>query len=136
MSAGPTRESVPGGIMELQPRGYKKVVQLIDKGATIPNPLSLHIGDEVDLSRVSARGLTIYPGCRIYGVKTVISPGVTLGAEGPVTVEDCALGPKVELKGGFFRQSCFLRRPAWVSGQRCGQVVCWRRKRAERTPSG
>ncbi len=48
--------------MELQPRGYRKVVQLIDKGATIPNPSSLHIGDEVDLSRVSAKGLTIYPG--------------------------------------------------------------------------
>ena len=65
--------------MELQPRGYKKVVQLMDKGAMIPNPSSLHIGDEVDLSRVSAKGLTIYPGCRIYGAKTVISPGVDVG---------------------------------------------------------
>jgi UDP-N-acetylglucosamine/UDP-N-acetylgalactosamine diphosphorylase len=96
--------------MEIQPRGYKKVVQLIDKGATIPNPSSLHIGDEVDLSRVSAKGLTIYPGCRIYGAKTVISPGAILGAEGPVTMEDCALGPKVELKAGYFRQSVFLER--------------------------
>ncbi len=94
--------------MELQPRGYRKVVQLMDKGATIPNPSSLHIGDEVDLSRVAAKGLTIYPGCRIYGEKTVISPGVTLGAEAPVTVEDCALGAKVELKGGYFKQSVFL----------------------------
>ena len=94
--------------MELQPRGYKKVVQLIDKGAAIPNPSSLHVGDEVDLSRVVAKGLTVYPGCRIYGAKTVISPGVVLGAEGPVIVEDCALGPKVELKGGYFKQSVFL----------------------------
>jgi bifunctional UDP-N-acetylglucosamine pyrophosphorylase/glucosamine-1-phosphate N-acetyltransferase len=96
--------------MELQPRGYKKVIQLIDKGANIPNPTSLHIGDEVDLSRVSARGLTIYPGCRIYGAKTVISPGAVLGAEAPVTLEDCALGPKVELKGGYFKQSVFLEK--------------------------
>jgi bifunctional UDP-N-acetylglucosamine pyrophosphorylase/glucosamine-1-phosphate N-acetyltransferase len=96
--------------MELQPRGYKKVVQLIDKGATIPNPSSLHIGDEVDLSRVSAKGLTIYPGCRIYGAKTVISPGAVLGAEGAVTVEDCALGPRVELKGGYYKQSVFLEK--------------------------
>ncbi len=96
--------------MELQPRGYKKVVQLIDKGANIPNPSSLHIGDEVDLSRVSAKGLSIYPGCRVYGASTVISAGVVLGAEGPVTVQDCALGPKVELKGGSFRQSVFLEK--------------------------
>jgi bifunctional UDP-N-acetylglucosamine pyrophosphorylase/glucosamine-1-phosphate N-acetyltransferase len=96
--------------MELQQRGYKKVVYLIDKGATIPNPSSLHIGDEVDLSRVTGKGVTIYPGCRIYGVKTVISAGVVLGAEGPVTVQDCALGPKVELKGGSFKQSVFLEK--------------------------
>jgi bifunctional UDP-N-acetylglucosamine pyrophosphorylase / glucosamine-1-phosphate N-acetyltransferase len=96
--------------MELQPRGYKKVVQLMDKGANIPNPSSLHIGDEVDLSRVSAKGLTIYPGCRIYGAKTVISPGATLGLEGPVTLEDCALGPKVELRGGYYKQSVFLEK--------------------------
>lgn len=102
--------------MELQPRGYKKVVQLIDKGATIPNPSSLHIGDEVDLSRISAKGLTIFPGCRIYGADTLISPGVTLGREGSVTVEDCALGPKVELKGGYFRSSVFLEESSMGQG--------------------
>jgi UDP-N-acetylglucosamine/UDP-N-acetylgalactosamine diphosphorylase len=96
--------------MELQPRGYKKVIQLIDKGAVIPNPSSLHIGDEVDLSRVVAKGLTIYPGCRIYGEKTVLSQGVAIGAEGPATLEDCALGPQVELKGGHFRGSVFLEK--------------------------
>jgi bifunctional UDP-N-acetylglucosamine pyrophosphorylase/glucosamine-1-phosphate N-acetyltransferase len=96
--------------MELQPRGYKKVVQLIDKGATIPNPSSLHIGDEVDLAHIAGKGVTVYPGCRIYGAKTVICPGVTLGAEGSVTVDDCALGPKVELKGGYFKESVFLEK--------------------------
>jgi bifunctional UDP-N-acetylglucosamine pyrophosphorylase/glucosamine-1-phosphate N-acetyltransferase len=102
--------------MELQPRGYKKVVQLIDKGATIPNPSSLHVGDEVNLSRIAAKGLTIYPGCRIYGEGTVLSQGVVLGAEGPVTLEDCALGPQVELKGGYFRQSVFLDKASVGSG--------------------
>jgi UDP-N-acetylglucosamine/UDP-N-acetylgalactosamine diphosphorylase len=57
-----------------------------------------------------AKGLTIYPGCRIYGEKTVLSQGVTIGAEGPVTLEDCALGPEVELKGGYFRGSVFLEK--------------------------
>ncbi len=94
--------------MDLQPRGYQKVVQLIEKGATVPNPLSLDIGDEVDVARISGRGVVIYPGCRIYGAKTVVSAGVKLGAEGPVTVDDCRLGPKVELKGGYFKRSVFL----------------------------
>ena len=48
--------------MDLQPRGYEKVVRLIEKGATVPNPFSLDIGDEVDLDRVSGKGVTIYPG--------------------------------------------------------------------------
>ena len=58
----------------------------------------------------------IYPGCRIYGAQTVISAGVRLGAEGPVTVEDCYLGPKVDLKGGYLRQSVFLEKAGMGSG--------------------
>jgi bifunctional UDP-N-acetylglucosamine pyrophosphorylase/glucosamine-1-phosphate N-acetyltransferase len=96
--------------MDQRPRGYDKVVQLIEKGAVVPNPLSLDIGDNVDLSRISGQGVVFYPGCRIYGAKTVISAGVKLGAEGPVTIDDCRLGPKVELKGGYFKQSVFLEK--------------------------
>jgi hypothetical protein len=39
--------------MDLQPRGYDRVVRLMEKGVTVPNPLSLDIGDEVDLDRGS-----------------------------------------------------------------------------------
>lgn len=96
--------------MDLQPRGYDKVVRLIEKGVTIPNPLSLDIGEDVDIDRISAQGVTIYPGCRIYGPGTVISSGCRLGAEGPVTLDDCRLGPKVDLKGGYFKKSVFLEK--------------------------
>jgi len=96
--------------MEQRPRGYDKVLGLLEKGATIPNPFSLDIGDEVDVGRISGEGVTLYPGCRIYGAKTVISSGCSLGAEGPVTLDDCRLGPKVELKGGYFKQAVFLER--------------------------
>jgi len=96
--------------MDLRPRGHEKVVRLIQKGVNVPNPFSLDIGDEVDLSRIAGEGVTLYPGCRIYGAKTVISAGVRLGAEGPVTLDDCRLGPKVELKGGYFKQSVFLEK--------------------------
>jgi bifunctional UDP-N-acetylglucosamine pyrophosphorylase/glucosamine-1-phosphate N-acetyltransferase len=99
-----------GAFMDLKPRGYDKIVQLIDKGVAVPNPLSLDVGDDVEVDRISGQGVVLYPGCRIYGSQTVISAGVKLGAEGPVTIEDCRLGPKVELKGGYFKQSVLLEK--------------------------
>jgi len=94
--------------MEL--RCKEKVVRLIEKGVDIPNPFTIDVGDEVGVDRISADGVRIYPGCRIYGAQTVIAGGSRLGAEGPVTIDDCQLGPKVELKGGFFTRSVFLEK--------------------------
>jgi UDP-N-acetylglucosamine/UDP-N-acetylgalactosamine diphosphorylase len=102
--------------MELNQRGLEKAARLLEKGVTIPAPFTVDIGDDVDLSRISGNDVVIYPGCRIYGAKTVISSGVRLGAEGPVTVEDCYLGPKVELRGGYLRQSVFLEKASVGSG--------------------
>jgi UDP-N-acetylglucosamine/UDP-N-acetylgalactosamine diphosphorylase len=96
--------------VELSIRSHDKIVALINKGVDIPNPLTLDIGSEVDLEHISGSGVTIYPGCRIYGKNTVISAGAKLGYEGPVTIEDCQIGPKVELKGGFFSKSVFLEK--------------------------
>jgi hypothetical protein len=86
----------------------RAIEALLDKGVNIPNPLSLDIGAEVDVDRISADGVTIHPGCRIRGGRTVISAGVTLGSEGPVTIEDCRLGPNVSLKGGYAVNAVFL----------------------------
>ena len=94
--------------MELKSRCHDKVIQILDKGVEIPSPLTLDIGDEVRVDRISGDGVKIYPGCRIYGEDTVISAGVQLGSEGPVTVDNCQLGPGVELKGGYFKGSVFL----------------------------
>ena len=94
--------------MDGQPRAMRAIEALLDKGVNIPNPLSLDIGVEVDVDRISADGVTIHPGCRIRGGRTVISAGVTLGSEGPVTIEDCRLGPNVSLKGGYAANAVFL----------------------------
>ena len=102
--------------MEMKPRSYEKIVRIINKGVDIPNPLTLDIGDEVSVDRISGTGVAIYPGSRIYGAKTVISAGVQLGKEGPVTVDDCQLGPKVELKAGYFNKSVFLEKANMSSG--------------------
>ena len=42
--------------------------------------------------------------------------GSKLGYEAPVSVRDCQIGPKVELKGGFFRDSVFLEKANMGSG--------------------
>jgi UDP-N-acetylglucosamine/UDP-N-acetylgalactosamine diphosphorylase len=102
--------------LDLKPRNQPKVAALIEKGVVIPNPLTVDIGDEVALERISDKDVMIYPGCRIYGKDTVICGGARLGAEAPVTIENCLLGSQVELKGGYFRQSVFLARSNVGSG--------------------
>jgi bifunctional UDP-N-acetylglucosamine pyrophosphorylase/glucosamine-1-phosphate N-acetyltransferase len=96
--------------VELKPKCHDKIIRLIDKGVKIPNPLTLDIGEEVEIDHISGSGVKIYPGCRIYGEKTVISEGTHIGYEGPVTIEDCQIGPRVELKGGYFNRAVFLEK--------------------------
>jgi len=102
--------------VELSPRAGEKISRLLAKGVNIPNPLTLDIGDEVDPDLISGDGVKIYPGCRIYGEKTVLSKGVCLGKEAPVTIDNCQLGAEVELKGGYFRKSVFLTKANMGSG--------------------
>jgi len=85
-----------------------KIEKLIEKGIQIKQPRSVEIGDEVDVSRISADGVVIYAGCKIFGADTLILPGVKLGYEAPVTVDNCQIGPEVELKGGYFNKAVFL----------------------------
>jgi bifunctional UDP-N-acetylglucosamine pyrophosphorylase/glucosamine-1-phosphate N-acetyltransferase len=105
--------------MNIQPRCHEKVIQLINKGVDIPNPLTIDLGDEVNIDHISGKGVRIYPGCRIYGAQTVISSGSQIGYEGPVTIDNCQLGHRVELKGGYFNKSVFLEKANIGSG---GQV--------------
>jgi UDP-N-acetylglucosamine/UDP-N-acetylgalactosamine diphosphorylase len=102
--------------MDFQPKSHEKIRQLLNKGVDIPNPGTLDIGDEVNVDQISEKDVKIYPGCRIYGSKTVISPGCILGYEAPVTIENCQLGSAVELKGGFFSKSVFLEKASMGMG--------------------
>ena len=65
------------------------------------------IGDEVDRTRIAADA-EIHPGCRIHGADTSIGPGCVIGAEAPVTLDNCRLGRGVDLKGGFFSGAVFF----------------------------
>ncbi|GAB4078851.1 UDP-N-acetylglucosamine pyrophosphorylase [Nostocoides australiense] len=92
----------------LLPRNTAALRALLDKGVTMPVPLTVEIGDEVDVEHVSGDGVVIHPGARIRGASTVISAGCELGREGPVTIEDCRLGRGVALKGGYAARATFL----------------------------
>ena len=85
------------------------------KAVQIHRPESIELGPEVDPDSI-APGAVIHPGCRIHGKSTVILKGARLGEEAPVTIEDCQVGPRVELKGGYFRQSTFLDKSNVGSG--------------------
>jgi UDP-N-acetylglucosamine/UDP-N-acetylgalactosamine diphosphorylase len=87
--------------------------QLQRRGVRISPAAGIEIGPEVHLDQIS-EGVVIGAACRIYGERTLILPGARLGSEGPVTVENCQIGPGVELKGGYFRGAVFL------SGAQCG----------------
>lgn len=82
------------------------IERLLAKGVKIPNPQSLEIGAEVDPQRI--KPAVIHSGCRIFGANTLIEEGVVLGFEGPVTVNNCYVGPKAELSGGYFEGAVLL----------------------------
>ncbi|MGZ3649074.1 MAG: UDP-N-acetylglucosamine pyrophosphorylase [Syntrophales bacterium] len=92
------------------------IVELMEKGVHIPNPFSIDIGEEIVPERISGDGVAIYPGTRIYGSRTLISGGTKLGYDAPATIVDCQTGPDVELRGGFFKSSVFLRKATVASG--------------------
>lgn len=87
-----------------------KIEKLIEKGVKIGQPAGVEIGDEVDIDRISADGVVIHAGCKIFGADTLILSGVKLGYEAPATVDNCQIGPDVELKGGYFNRSVFLEK--------------------------
>jgi len=86
------------------------------KGVRFTAPFSVEIGEEVALERIAGQGVVIYGGARLYGADTLVSPETIIGAEGPVTMVNCQLGPRVELKGGFFESSVFLEKASMASG--------------------
>lgn len=95
---------------------FSKVEQLIRKGVKIYSPENITIGEDVSVDGISGDRVVIHSGCKIYGSTTLIMAGCEIGYEGPVTIENCQLGPNVQLKGGFFSQSTFLEKVSLGSG--------------------
>ena len=105
-----------GAVAVMVAEGKDKIGGLLQKGVTIPSPQTVFIGKEVSIDRISGDGVVLYPGSRILGKETLIMAGAKLGHEGPVTIEDCQVGPRVELRGGFFLKSVFLEKASMGHG--------------------
>lgn len=84
-----------------------RVERLLKRGVVLPCPASVQIDEGVDLERI-AEGVIIHGGTRLLGKSTSIGPGCEIGSEAPATIENCQLGTKVELKGGYFSGATFL----------------------------
>ncbi len=78
------------------------------QGVVMPDPDSVYVADDVDITRISGNDVTVFPGCRIAGANTLILPGTRIGYEAPVTLENCLVGKNVRLNGGFFQEAVFL----------------------------
>jgi hypothetical protein len=93
--------------MSTAPTISAPVQTLLNRGIKFPCPFAIEVDESVDPERI-APGVIIHAGCRIAGSGTSIGPGSELGREAPVVIEDCQLGSKVELKGGYFSGATFL----------------------------
>lgn len=80
---------------------------LRQRGVVLPAPAAVEIADDVDPARI-APGVVIHAGCRIRGAATSVGPGCVLGEEAPMTIENCRLGYRVRLRGGFASGAVFL----------------------------
>jgi UDP-N-acetylglucosamine/UDP-N-acetylgalactosamine diphosphorylase len=65
------------------------------------------IAPDVNFERI-APDVVFHPGCRLSGADLSIGPGCVIGAEAPATLNNCQLGARVHLAGGFFEGATFL----------------------------
>jgi UDP-N-acetylglucosamine/UDP-N-acetylgalactosamine diphosphorylase len=86
----------------------KPIDCIIERGVHVAVPESVHVDSGIDPDRISDDEVTLHAGCKLFGDKTLICDGVELGAEGPVTLKDCFVGPNVKLKAGYFEKAVFL----------------------------
>ncbi len=93
-----------------------KIDLLINKGVVIPNPESVFIADDVDISRISGEGVVLYSGTKIMGKDTFIMSDTILGFESPVTIDNVFIGKGTRLNGGFFQKCAFAGNNTFGSG--------------------
>ena len=82
----------------------RRLASLIERGVTAPAPEQVYLGAEVDLERIAPTAV-LHPGTRLEGARTLVGPGVSLGAEGPVGKKPGAMALTVMPSGPKRRES-------------------------------
>ena len=100
----------------IEDESQDRIRRLMDKGVVIPNPQDVFIHESVDLTRISGQGVTLWPGSRISGSHTLILPGASIGSQGPMTVDNCWIGPRTELQSGYCSNAVLLAGAAVGAG--------------------
>ncbi|MFA7174282.1 MAG: UDP-N-acetylglucosamine pyrophosphorylase [Kiritimatiellia bacterium] len=80
---------------------------LANKGVKLITPETITIDSDVKPESF-APGTVIHPGCRLRGERLSIGQECVIGAEAPATLDNCQLGERVRLAGGYFEKSTFL----------------------------
>lgn len=91
-------------MIKLDPR----ITRLIERGVKIPAPYSVFIAEDVDVEKISTRGVVINPGCVLKGERLFIGDGVKIGSDGPVTLENVSASKNVVFASGYAKDSVFL----------------------------
>jgi hypothetical protein len=84
-----------------------KHLKFSERGVVIHCPDSVEIDETIAPERI-APGVVIHSGSKILGDQTSIGPDCVIGAEAPVTIENCQLEKEVRLNGGYFSEATFL----------------------------
>jgi len=91
----------------MEPNPSHKVKTLQNRGVVIPTPHSVEMDMSVDPDRI-AGGVVLHAGTKIFGPQTMIGQDCVIGREGSVTIENCYVGPGVQLTSGYFKNAVFL----------------------------
>jgi len=84
------------------------MAELLHRGVTVHCPESVYVAPDVDPGRISRDGVVLHPGTQLRGADTLIGPDCVIGEEGPVTLDNAALGKRVHVKGGYVGHSALL----------------------------
>lgn len=76
-------------------------------GVRIVDPRQTFVAEDVRPERVSA-GVVLHPGSRLSGAATFLGAGVEIGAEGPATLVDAALGAGAKVASGYVSGAVLL----------------------------
>ena len=84
-----------------------RIQNLIENGVIIVDPRQVYIAPEIDPSRIYP-GSILYPGTRLEGERTLISPSAKVGTEGPAVLKNAILGAEAEVASGFLTDTILL----------------------------